>query len=200
MSCTKKQVLHRAVFWLDDGEKFSGWTSGEQWNGWGCPRFEKEEADRLAEEWNEFTGAGRLFYDAARNAYVVVGDDEQEDVYEALTIECADGTKREAWAIGAWCSCWNEAPPADVDRLAREFCALLREWIGPEKLALAAKRNEKHVKDGRPQVCASHDFCDANQAILDAFERAEDREAGVIADAPEMDRAWNAAKRAAFKL
>lgn len=73
-------------------------------------------------------------------------------------------------------------------KLARAFSAVLLEWLGPGRVAEAAALNDVELN---PDVCHTHDFCDANEAMLVAFERALGREADVQSD--DDTALWNAA-------
>lgn len=76
-----------------------------------------------------------------------------------------------------------------TEALAKAFGAKILEWIGPSEMAEVVRLN-KAEKDSR--ICHSHDFCDANQAMLDVFE-----EVGL--DALKHDelsaKVWNLAKK-----
>lgn len=62
--------------------------------------------------------------------------------------------------------------PVTPEALAAEFSSVLREWLSPEEMAEVILRNARSVADGDTGVCASHDFCDANEAMMEAFARA----------------------------
>lgn len=55
----------------------------------------------------------------------------------------------------------------NTEILAREFSATLREWLRPDELAEVVKRNKAETNN---YICHSHDFCDANMAMLEAME------------------------------
>ena len=50
-------------------------------------------------------------------------------------------------------------------RLADEYSRIIRDWLRPQELAEVLRRN----KNLEPGACATHDFCDANVAMEDAF-------------------------------
>jgi hypothetical protein len=52
--------------------------------------------------------------------------------------------------------------------LAVEFGRVLRRWLTPDQVSLANTRNAGEYKDSG--ACASHDFCDANMAMAEAFD------------------------------
>lgn len=53
-----------------------------------------------------------------------------------------------------------------VSLLAGEFAGVLREWLTDEEWAKMRAENAEL----EPRLCASHDYCDANMAMLAAFE------------------------------
>jgi hypothetical protein len=55
----------------------------------------------------------------------------------------------------------------NVKQLAAEFSGVLATWLTNEQLAEVVKRNSEEIDPG---ICHSHDFIDANQALLDVFE------------------------------
>ena len=38
-------TLKPAEFWFDGGERVSGWSTGESWNGWGVPLFDESQIE-----------------------------------------------------------------------------------------------------------------------------------------------------------
>lgn len=86
-------------------------------------------------------------------------------------------------------------PPALVAQLADRFAATLRAWLTPAQWAAMVEAN------GRPRLgCASHDYCDANMAMDQAFR---DLGLGALLDVEEMADAtvdlFNAAWRHAAR-
>lgn len=51
-------------------------------------------------------------------------------------------------------------------QIAEKFAAILREWLTPDEWAEMLERNKGYS----PEICASHDFCDANMAMLEAMQ------------------------------
>ena len=83
--------------------------------------------------------------------------------------------------------------------LANNFSRVLNEWI-PEKLFEVNLRNkEKSYSEGG--FCATHDFCDPNQAMINAFVSVFGREPAALnkKDNALINKAWNMAKAAGFK-
>lgn len=61
----------------------------------------------------------------------------------------------------------SQPNPYHVADVASKFCELLRAQIGDAGVREAARRNKAEKS---PDVCHSHDFCDANMVMADAFE------------------------------
>ena len=99
-------------------------------------------------------------------------------------------------------------------QLSLEFSKIIREWLTPEELVKVNKLNRTNPEALSGSICHTHDFCDANQAMIDAMElcgiewifapetrdpdydnvsQSKDRQGQMI------DRAWNLAKANGFK-
>ena len=63
-------------------ETFEGFTRDEEWNGWGCPYFTFEQAQKILKSSNQLRaviGQNPAFYDSAIDAFVFpLSDDEFE--------------------------------------------------------------------------------------------------------------------------
>lgn len=88
-------------------------------------------------------------------------------------------------------------PVATPESLAAEFCRVLNEWLTPDQIAEVNARNAAETDEN---ICHSHDFCDANQAMLDAmavfgldFESTDEQNTLINA-------AWDLAKAAGFSI
>ena len=86
-----------------------------------------------------------------------------------------------------------------VPELAHEFSRVLREWLTDDEMEQVIERNAE-VDD--PAICASHDFCDANMAMYEAFERVMGHPVDTRkkADVAMWDKAWNMAKASDFAI
>ena len=56
-----------------------------------------------------------------------------------------------------------------VESVAAMFSAVLREWLTDEEMDEVVLHNANELKDS--DCCASHDFCDANMAMDEAFKQ-----------------------------
>lgn len=83
-----------------------------------------------------------------------------------------------------------------VDALAAAFAAKIREELSPEEVAEIDRLN----KERDDSSCATHDFCDANMPMSEAFKAVYGHEvrAHSDADAALWNAAWTKAKRAGF--
>jgi hypothetical protein len=100
-----RALFHRAKFSLmDSKDHFSGWTNGEDWNGWATPHFELAEAERLI-AWLKNAKAG---FDSERDAFVTMLPDGEEEVWFAQSVAITDGSRIKVYPIGADSWCWEE--------------------------------------------------------------------------------------------
>jgi len=88
-------------------------------------------------------------------------------------------------------------PPTD-DALARAFIAIIQDWLTADELESVVARNGTNPA-GDP-CCATHDYCDPNQAMLDAHKKITGRELDDHDEATMriVDRAWTMARVALF--
>tara|TARA_R110000744_G_C18950969_1_gene515658 strand:+ start:57 stop:386 length:330 start_codon:yes stop_codon:yes gene_type:complete len=68
-----------------------------------------------------------------------------------------------------------------VDLYAQAFIRTIKEWLTPEQCAEVDARNLKEDDD---LICHTHDFCDANMAMMAAFEEVDGEEPNV------SDESW----------
>ena len=98
----------------------------------------------------------------------------------------------------------NTPAAPDVDKLAAAFVVQCMAQFTADELAVIRYRNRDFAKAGKGDVCATHDFADANMIMLDAFKDAFDREPAILdggasveehnADATLWGAAWDKAK------
>jgi hypothetical protein len=84
------------------------------------------------------------------------------------------------------------ATTSQAHDLARAFATVLREWLTADEMAQVIEGN-KTAPEG---VCCSHDFCDANMAMDEAFTRVTGRTYPLGEEGPQQkaDNAlWNEA-------
>lgn len=82
------------------------------------------------------------------------------------------------------------------EQLSAEFCRILNEWLNQSEIEEIIRRN---ALPEYANCCASHDYCDANQAMVDALE-----EFGLEFHPDEcielVNAAWDLAKERQFVL
>lgn len=78
--------------------------------------------------------------------------------------------------------------------LSLEFSKLLKQELTPEQLNEMKELNKSEPDNN---ICHSHDFCDANQIMLEAFENILHREPDLNdqADIDLINNAWSIAKK-----
>jgi UDP-N-acetyl-D-mannosaminuronic acid transferase (WecB/TagA/CpsF family) len=79
-------------------------------------------------------------------------------------------------------------------KIAVEFAAILKEWIGYDNLKKVVTINETPEYEN---LCALHNYCDPNQAMIDAFQRVLHREPAVK-ELKTTDSVWSLAKKNKF--
>lgn len=95
-------------FYIDEGPLFNGFKNENYWNGWECPVFIKEEAEKVLKEF--MREEDEAYYDQERDAFVVrfvESDEEDTEYFEGFDIKVEDETHR-VYGIGAFSWCWDE--------------------------------------------------------------------------------------------
>ena len=89
---------------------------------------------------------------------------------------------------------------APAAKLAASFAEVMQDWLTPAQMREVVARNETYG-----DACASHDFCDANMAMDEAFTKTQCREIELgegtrqsRADMALWNGAWAIAKRMNF--
>jgi len=118
-------ILVKGKFELDGIGVFEGYHNPDMlWNGWNCPHFELDEAQRLMNAINE---ANRAYMEGKDILVMVEGMEEEiyfneYDISYSKNIEHHVGAwtltqdnERLLYSIGAWAWCWSEVfDTADV--------------------------------------------------------------------------------------
>lgn len=81
-----------------------------------------------------------------------------------------------------------------ADQLALEFVKIINQWLTPAQIAEVNRRN---ATAEYANACASHDYCDANQAMIDALEVFGIEFSLELAD-DVINAAWDIAKSCQF--
>lgn len=96
-------MMRKAQFLIDlYGDKvFDGYTQGETWNGWACPYFTFEQAERLVQAHSE--KGFRAWYDADSDAFSF--EIEASDDIDSFSAQEIEGIK--LYPIGTGCWIWE---------------------------------------------------------------------------------------------
>lgn len=89
---------------------------------------------------------------------------------------------------------WRAMTP---EQAADKFCIVLRNWLTTDQLDTVVERNKTPEY---AQACATHDFCDANVAMLEALGDPEGISFDDDAFVSLINRAWDIARAADFSL
>lgn len=88
-----------------------------------------------------------------------------------------------------------------LKELAKEFSMVINDWFTPAELEEVNKRNEIYAEAGEPEICATHEFYDSNEAMCQAFNKVFNRDAmSKAGDNAFMNAAWTIAKRNNFLI
>ena len=132
----EKEVLHKdsplkAKLFMCDGfeesDPFEGYDLGTTWNGWACPAFEKDEADRIVDAINQLNDGSEtdieLVFDEDNDQFIEIMHAYDEDVteeepeankvfFKGKDHMTEDGIKH-LYDIGAFEWTWFETNPAE---------------------------------------------------------------------------------------
>ena len=79
-----------------------------RWNGWACPYFEKEQAEKVI-DWLQNDCDVIVAYDETNDAYITrYKDDDESDAetWKGIDVKTVDGVKH-VYSIGGWSWCWE---------------------------------------------------------------------------------------------
>lgn len=119
--------MRKALFQINDGPIYMGYTSGARWNGWATPYFTLEEAQKLQAEWSENTECPML-YDVTKDLFILQYEDDDEPyVWEGEDIKTEDGIKH-LYGIGAYSHIWDDLGDEDKRYLAQQINDFLYDY------------------------------------------------------------------------
>lgn len=152
------------------------------WHNDACPSFEAKGV----RVWVDFKNPEDRESDASKRFAIVPLSVDANDHEPLLTTDDWTGVVAYLNRI-----------PADVPRLAMAFANQLREDIGAKKVAKVVALN---AEQDNPNICHSHDFCDANMTMDAAFTKTVGREIDLQSDDDMAlwNDAWTLAKANGF--
>lgn len=99
---------------------FEGYTTSNRWNGWQCPLFNKENADKICKVYNnEFC---EMRYDEENDCYIAdYPVDEYSEKYEGRDY-VVNGKVEHLYAIGSHEWCWAMAEQEEIEDENNAIC------------------------------------------------------------------------------
>lgn len=105
-------TIYRSAHFSVDGidDEFPGFTAGDFWNGWACPSFTRQTAERIliASEPNGY----QWQYNVETNAFEIRHSEDPDDyepqTFSGMTITLDEGNRVEVYGIGAYSWTWME--------------------------------------------------------------------------------------------
>lgn len=61
---------------------------------------------------------------------------------------------------------------SDIVKLSKEFGKVIQSWLDKEEIKAVNEKNALYKATGDEGICATHNYCDANMAMDEAFENA----------------------------
>ena len=115
--------MRKALFNIDGGQVYVGYTNGYLWNGWATPYFTYKEVRRIQTEWNNYEPW--LVYNEVKDEFHIhyEGDDEPY-IWKGEDIKTVDGIQH-LYGIGAYSHIWDELDDDAKWDLAREVVDLM---------------------------------------------------------------------------
>lgn len=115
--------MRKALFRINDGPVYIGYTNGYLWNGWATPYFPLEEAQKIQADNNEAV-------------FPICHDEEKDEFYQSVydepyiwkgeDIETVDGIKH-LYGIGAYSHIWDELGKDEKHYLAEQILELVAD-------------------------------------------------------------------------
>ncbi len=106
----ERSPFHKARFtadWMPEGKSYVGWTTGQLWNGWGMPSFEKVVADEVVADLDGW----KVTFDPEKDQYTLISENEDEPyIVQGATIQVEDRGRRKkikVYDIGSGYLTWN---------------------------------------------------------------------------------------------
>ncbi|WP_291566906.1 MULTISPECIES: hypothetical protein [unclassified Clostridium] len=96
--------MKKSYFNIDNEKPYLGYTNGETWNGWECPYFTKQEADKIISYCVE--NEIKAYFDISRDTYYIETSDVLE-AYKGHDIVYNNKTLH-VYGIGSCVWCWTK--------------------------------------------------------------------------------------------
>ena len=103
-------MLRKTVFTVDGfADAYIAYTAGARWNGWAVGYFEKDEAIRVMQGYNQ-SAEEPMVYNEASDSFIIWHDNDGLDYeyWKGEDIQTEDGIKH-LYGIGAYSWVWDNA-------------------------------------------------------------------------------------------
>lgn len=190
---TDVRIFTKGLFSLDGETHYEGYNEPDvYWNGFEVPYFTKEIAEKIVSDNSETLSWNGEVILEKEEGY----EDEDSDTTEPIVIN-VNGKELKVWCIGGFKWVWSRDMEKDVQNLSIQFSLLLQEQLGERDIDATIARNKKQSDKN---ICHSHDFCDANEVMNEAFQKVFGRELDSDSDfdASVWNNAWKQAKENNF--
>ena len=118
--------MRKALFNIDGGQVYVGYTSGRLWNGWATPYFPLDEAKKIQAEWNDEENP--MTYDEVNDIFRIHYDgDDYDYTWEGEDTQTVDG-KLHLYGIGAYSHIWDELDEDDKRYLAEQINEFVEDY------------------------------------------------------------------------
>lgn len=99
-------MMHKKLFTINNGNIFIGYTDGSRWNGWATPYFPLDEAQKVAQDFNQYA-EHKMHYDHIYEQFYVWNEGiEDFDMWQGEDIQTEEGIKH-LYGIGAYSWVWD---------------------------------------------------------------------------------------------
>ena len=118
--------MRKALFNIDGGEVYVGYTDGHLWNGWATPYFPLAEALKIQAEWNDEDNP--MTYDEVNDEFRMHYDgDDEPYIWRGEDYYTVDG-KLHLYGIGAYSHIWDELDEDDKRYLAEQINEFVEDY------------------------------------------------------------------------
>lgn len=118
--------MRKALFQIDDGPVYIGYTNGDRWNGWATPYFTLEEAQKVQAEFSQGVDFPML-YDVNKDEFRIKYDDDEPYIWKGEDIQTIDG-KLHLYGIGAYSHIWDELGSDEKRYLAHQIIEFVADY------------------------------------------------------------------------
>ena len=118
--------MRKALFQIDGGPAYIGYTNGDRWNGWATPYFTLEEAQKIQAEFSQGVDFPML-YDVSKDEFRIQYDDDEPYIWKGEDVQTVDG-KLHLYGIGAYSHIWDELDGDDKRYLAQTISEFISEY------------------------------------------------------------------------